>query len=74
MLAAALQLMDQEIDAIVERKLREAPAPGAMVREGGKPVIPHPPSLEAYHAWLKSKVPTAPPIELFVRTCKAPPL
>ena len=68
MLAAALHLMEPEIDAIVESKLATmGPINATMARgeESNFTPIPTAPPMEDYRKWLAKQVPNAPPLELF---------
>jgi len=68
MLAAALQLLEPEVNAIVEQKVQQQlnqMPPVGMSMARGNSTIPIPPPQSSYQAWLRSKAPAAPPLELY---------
>ena len=74
MMQAAMHLVRADIAALVDKRVEQqiremgAPNPAAMAREGGALSSPPPPV--AYYASLRSRVPQAPPIELYETWCR----
>ena len=65
MMSAGLYLVEKEVEAIVEMRLKEMGAPTAQSMHRAPSAIPAPPSQEAYHAFLTRFAPKAPPMEKY---------